>query len=52
MKHLLMIGFIVFASGVYAQQLQVSGKVIDSEDNGPLPGVTIVEKGTTNGHNS
>lgn len=49
MKHILVIGLIMFASGVFAQQLQVSGKVVDSEDNGPLPGVTIVEKGTTHG---
>ena len=49
MKPLLVIGFVLLASIVFAQQLQVSGKVIDSDDNGPLPGVTIVEKGTTNG---
>ncbi len=48
-RHLLLIGFVIFASIVNAQQLQVSGKVIDSDDNGPLPGVTIIEKGTTNG---
>ncbi len=44
---MLVIGLVLFASIVFARQLQVSGKVIDSEDNGPLPAVTIVEKGTT-----
>jgi TonB-linked SusC/RagA family outer membrane protein len=30
-------------------QVNVSGKVISSEDNSPLIGATIIEKGTTNG---
>ena len=32
----------------FAQQ-SITGKVIDAGDNTPLPGVNIVEKGTTNG---
>ena len=38
---------IVFASGAVAQGIQVSGTVSDVQ--GPMIGVTIVEKGTTNG---
>src|SRR5690554_1304168 len=33
----------------YAQVQSVSGKVTESDGVSPLPGVTIVEKGTTNG---
>jgi len=32
-----------------AQQVSVSGIVTASEDGAPLPGVTVLEKGTTNG---
>ena len=41
--------FMLLSTTILAQQLKVSGKVIDSNDNEPLPGVTILEKGTTNG---
>jgi hypothetical protein len=34
---------------VWAQELQVSGKVTAAEDNAALPGVSIVVKGTTMG---
>jgi len=33
----------------YAQQRTVSGKVTASEDGSPLPGVNVLEKGTSNG---
>lgn len=33
----------------YAQQKTISGKVTDADSGEPLPGVTIVVKGTTNG---
>src|SRR5579859_4229964 len=33
----------------FAQQRTVSGKVTSSDDGSPLPGVNILEKGTTNG---
>jgi len=49
LRHLIMVFAMLFASGAMAQQLTVSGKIVDSDDNLPLPGVTIVEKGTTNG---
>jgi iron complex outermembrane receptor protein len=32
-----------------AQEKRITGKIISAEDKTPLPGVTIVEKGTTNG---
>ncbi len=40
--------FIVIVPKADMQQVVVTGKVIDSEGD-PLPGVNIVEKGTTNG---
>src|SRR5688500_18661100 len=42
-----MIGIIVLSPS-YAQ-FTVSGKVVTSEDQSPLPGVNILLKGTTNG---
>lgn len=36
-------------TGAWAQQQAVTGKVTDAEDGLGLPGVNIVEKGTTNG---
>lgn len=35
--------------GLMAQQVTVSGKVVSSQDQAPLPGVTVVVKGTTSG---
>jgi len=49
MKLLLVTVFVLIGTGVFAQVLEVSGQVVDSEDNESLPGVTVVEKGTTNG---
>ncbi len=40
--------FIVAMSGAYAQQRTVTGKVTDASGQ-PLPGVTVVTKGTTQG---
>lgn len=40
----------LFLSGIlYAQQIAVKGRVTDAADGSPLPGVSILEKGTTNG---
>lgn len=36
-------------STVYAQDLAISGKVTLQSDGEPIPGVTVIEKGTTNG---
>ena len=38
-----------FVLGAYAQEVVLKGVVTSSEDNQPLPGVTITVKGTTNG---
>ena len=39
---------VLFYHGALAQ-VTVSGKVTDAADNSPIPGVNVVEKGTTNG---
>jgi len=46
--YLLFLG--IFLSGaIQAQAIKISGKVTDASDGSPLIGVTIQEKGTTNG---
>ncbi len=37
---------------VLAQQIQVSGKIVDDKDNSPIPGVSVLVKGTTQGTTS
>ncbi len=44
--------FILACSFSYAQQLKVSGVVTSADDGLPLPGVNVIEKGTTNGINT
>lgn len=39
---------VLFATVAFSQST-VSGKVMDSEMNAPLPGANVIEKGTTNG---
>ncbi len=39
----------VFSLSVFAQEVVLKGVVTSADDNQPLPGVTVVEKGTTNG---
>lgn len=39
----------ILSWGVFAQEVVLKGVVVSAEDNQPLPGVTIAEKGTTNG---
>ncbi len=34
---------------VIAQEVKISGNVTSSEDGAPLPGVSVVQQGTTNG---
>ncbi|WP_439879668.1 SusC/RagA family TonB-linked outer membrane protein [Pontibacter sp. MBLB2868] len=41
--------FLVLASQAWAQSRAVSGKVTDAETGQPLPGVSVVVKGTTTG---
>lgn len=40
---------LILVSGIGAQEISVSGTVTDAKDNIGLPGVTILQKGTTNG---
>lgn len=42
------LGLMLFAFGITAQ-IRVTGTVISEEDQLPMPGVSIIEKGTTNG---
>lgn len=48
-KFLLMCFSFGFALSVWAQDRVVTGKVTSKEDGSPLPGVSVVLKGTTNG---
>ncbi len=48
-KLALILGGLLLAGSLYAQKIAVTGKVTDASDGSPLPGVNIVEKGTTNG---
>lgn len=47
-SYLLLLSFFLLSGMAMGQQVQVSGTVVDN-NNSPLFGVTIVEKGTTNG---
>lgn len=51
LKMVLLLGVIFSTSGISAQNAKskVSGKVISASDNQPLIGVSVMEKGTTNG---
>ncbi|WP_066627778.1 SusC/RagA family TonB-linked outer membrane protein [Labilibacter marinus] len=52
MSRVLLISFIAliaFSSVAMAQELRVKGVVTSSEDGLPIPGVSVVVKGTTNG---
>jgi TonB-linked SusC/RagA family outer membrane protein len=48
-KSICLIIFTLFSFGVFAQEIALTGVVTSSEDGQPLPGVTVVVKGTTNG---
>lgn len=50
MKKIYLILFIsMFCGAAWGQTLTISGSVYDAEDKQPIPGVTVLEKGTTNG---
>jgi TonB-dependent starch-binding outer membrane protein SusC len=50
MKKILLFLFVLLvAPGVFAQGIPIRGMVTSADDGQPLPGATIVEKGTTNG---
>jgi len=44
-----MLALIMIAGFVYGQEVTVTGNVTSSDDGLPIPGVTVLEKGTTNG---
>ena len=44
----LIIPFLLFSMHVFAQTTSITGKIID-ENNDPIPGVNVLEKGTSNG---
>lgn len=44
-----MLALLMFAGIVYGQQVTVTGNVTSSEDGLPIPGVTVLERGTSNG---
>lgn len=47
--YLLSVCLLFLTGWLYAQERTVTGKVTSSADNGPLPGVTVVVKGSTRG---
>lgn len=49
LKLLMVFGLSIFWSASYAQDIRVTGTVTDKETGEALPGVTVLEKGTSNG---
>lgn len=48
MRNLLLLCFLGFGTSVLAQT-RITGKVVDSEDNTPVAGATVLVQGTTIG---
>ncbi|MGQ7868469.1 SusC/RagA family TonB-linked outer membrane protein [Sunxiuqinia sp. sy24] len=49
-KYLLALAVLFIGVGAaYAQEVSITGNVTSSEDGLPLPGVTVIQQGTTNG---
>jgi TonB-dependent starch-binding outer membrane protein SusC len=48
-RHVFIVGLLLTSLEGLAQQVQVTGKVTSSDDGSALPGVSVVEKNTTNG---
>ena len=46
---LLIVAFCFGVSTIFAQTKQISGKVTSADDGSPIPGASVVVKGTTNG---
>lgn len=44
-----MLAMLMLAGIVYGQQITVTGNVTSSDDGLPIPGVTVLERGTSNG---
>ncbi|MCU0388901.1 MAG: carboxypeptidase-like regulatory domain-containing protein, partial [Chitinophagaceae bacterium] len=51
MKKRLLFWAMLMISGIFAmaQQIKVSGRVISAANNGPVPGISVLVKGTKNG---
>ncbi|HKJ43092.1 MAG TPA: SusC/RagA family TonB-linked outer membrane protein, partial [Sunxiuqinia sp.] len=49
LKILLMILGLLVTQFTFAQEISLSGKITDSDTGDPIPGATVVVKGTTNG---
>ena len=52
MKFLITLILAIQLQAVFAQKIEIRGKISDASDGSPLPGVSILEKGTTNGTTS
>lgn len=49
LQHLLCIGLLFYVTTLSAQNRNISGKVLSSKDQSPVPGVTVSVKGSTGG---
>lgn len=49
---LFILGIALFSFSTYAQKQVVTGKVVSAEDNVPMPGVTVLVKGSSTGTNT
>ena len=48
-KTIYLIILTLLSTGVFAQEITLKGVVTSADDGMPLPGVTVVQEGTTNG---
>lgn len=48
-RHVFIVGLLLTSLDAWAQKVTVSGKVTSTDDGTSLPGVSILEKGTSNG---
>ena len=46
---MVLLAFFIFLSNIFAQKQTITGIVTDATSNSALPGVNVIEKGTTNG---
>src|SRR5205809_448069 len=49
LRRVLMLLLVSGSLTTLAQEIVIKGKVTSADDNAPLPGVNVLEKGTTNG---
>lgn len=48
-KMTMLLAMLLVAFSAFAQSIKVTGNVIDTQTKEPLLGVTVIQKGTTNG---